>query len=79
MITSKFDLIKAEMIDLIKAEMIELIDDDCRNNPCQNGQCIDLEKDYRCDCNPGFSGKNCDETCPLDNPLFREVDGVCLR
>ena len=81
---SEIDLIKAkclseaEIIELIEAKLIEA-QDDCRDNPCQNGQCVDLENDYSCDCNPGYIGKNCDKTCPLDNPLFREVDGVCLR
>ena len=81
---SEIELIKAkclseaEIIELIEAKLIEA-QDDCRDNPCQNGDCIDLENDYKCNCNPGFSGKNCDATCPLDNPLYREVDGVCLR
>ena len=81
---SEIDLIKAkclteaEIIELIESKLIEA-QDDCRDNPCQNGQCVDLENDYSCDCNPGFSGKNCDETCPLDNPLYRIVDGTCLR
>ena len=81
---SEIDLIKAkclseaEIIELIEAKLIEA-QDDCRDNPCQNGDCIDLENDYKCNCNPGFSGKNCDETCPLDNPLYRIVDGTCLR
>ena len=32
---------------LSKAEIIELIEDDCRDNPCKNGQCIDLVNNYR--------------------------------
>merc|ERR1712051_961167 len=82
LINSKFDLINSNY-DLINSKFdwigswIEA-QDDCRDNPCQNGQCVDLENDYSCDCNPGYIGKNCDKTCPLDNPLFREVDGVCL-
>ena len=48
-------LSKAEVIDLkkvkdkclSKAEIIELIEDDCRDDPCKNGQCIDLVNDYR--------------------------------
>jgi len=75
LINSKFDLISSKF-DLI-GSWIEA-QDDCRDNPCQNGQCVDLENDYSCNCNPGFSGKNCDVTCPLDNPLYRKVDGVCL-
>ena len=91
LITSKFDLINAKFelinskFDLINSK-VDLIgswieaQDDCRDNPCQNGECIDLENDYKCNCNPGFIGKNCNAiTCPLDNPLYREVDGVCLR
>ena len=53
--------------------------DDCRDNPCQNGERIDLENDYRCQCHSGYGGKNCDQNCPVDNPLYRVVDGVCLR
>ena len=64
---------------LTKAEMIELITDDCLENPCQNGRCIDLANDYRCECQTGYGGKNCDFNCPVDNPLYREVNGVCLR
>jgi len=63
---------------LTKAEIIELITNNCLENPCRNGMCIDLVNDYRCDCNPGFSGKNCDVNCPVDNPLYYKVDGVCL-
>ena len=48
-------LSKAEVMDLkkfkdkclSKAEIIELIEDDCRDDPCKNGQCIDLVNDYR--------------------------------
>ena len=76
LINSKYDLINSKF-DLI-GSWIEA-QDDCRDNPCQNGQCVDLENDYSCDCNPGFSGKNCDVTCPLDNPLYRKIEGVCLR
>ena len=32
---------------LSRAEIIELIENDCRNDPCKNGQCIDLVNDYR--------------------------------
>ena len=53
---------------------------DCRDNPCQNGNCIDLENDYRCDCQSFYSGKNCDINCPVDHKggSYREVDGVCI-
>ena len=64
---------------LSKAEIIELIRNDCLDNPCQNGHCIDLKNDYRCECEPGYGGKNCDLYCPLDNGQYRIVDGICLR
>ena len=83
LINSKFELIntKFELINT-KFELIEswIELDDCRNDPCQNGgQCIDLANDYRCNCNPGFGGKNCQFSCPLDKPFYREVDGTCRR
>ena len=33
--------------------------DSCDPDPCVNGTCVDLVLDYRCDCDPGFSGRNC--------------------
>ena len=89
---SEIELVKAKCLS--KAEIIELIDDDCRDNPCQNGKCIDLENDYRCECPTFYSGKNCDVKqkcgngytgkfcnlpCPVNNPSWRIVDGTCLR
>ena len=64
---------------LSKAEIIELIRDDCLDNPCQNGQCIDLKNDYRCECQSGYGGKKCNLYCPIDNPSYHVVDGTCLR
>ena len=78
-------LIKAQD-DLKRVEARLMAIDDCRNNPCQNGKCIDLENDYRCECQPYYGGKNCDQQyCPVDNHVdnikrgsYRVVDGVCL-
>ena len=34
--------------------------DRCANNPCgQNGKCKSLPYNYRCECDPGFTGPNC--------------------
>ena len=41
------DLKKVKDTCLSKAEIIELIEDDCRDDPCKNGQCVDLVNDYR--------------------------------
>ncbi|XP_019858316.1 PREDICTED: hemicentin-1-like isoform X1 [Amphimedon queenslandica] len=32
---------------------------DCASNPCVNGSCTDLLKDYTCSCNNLYIGKNC--------------------
>ncbi|XP_078357256.1 uncharacterized protein LOC144642139 [Oculina patagonica] len=33
----------------------------CASNPCQNGaKCVNIVKNYRCDCKPGYSGRNCE-------------------
>ena len=72
-----FFVIECECIS--KADIIELLNDDCLDNPCPNGKCIDLANDYKCDCNPGFAGKNCEFSCPHDKPFYREVDGTCHR
>ena len=37
--------------------------DSCDPDPCVNGACVDLVLDYRCDCDPGITGKNC--SCKL--------------
>lgn len=35
--------------------------DQCESQPCMNdGQCIDLWFDYRCQCPPAYSGRHCD-------------------
>ena len=46
---------------LSKPKCKGFINDNCRDNPCQNGQCIDLDNDYKCECESGYKGKNCDK------------------
>jgi hypothetical protein len=44
--------------------------DDCalNNNPCLNGaQCTDQIDDYSCACNPGYDGKNCENSKLLNS------------
>jgi len=67
LINSKFDLINSTF-DSIKS-WIEA-QDDCRDNPCQDGQLI---------CDVGFIGKNCDIHCPVTyNGIYRVIEGSCL-
>ncbi|KAJ8357853.1 hypothetical protein SKAU_G00206470 [Synaphobranchus kaupii] len=51
----------------------------CEKNPCVNGTCVDQFQSYACKCNPGFEGRNCDQSstasnCTLDNG---DCDHVC--
>ena len=35
--------------------------DDCVGQTCSSmGTCTDLVDDYKCECNPGFTGKDCE-------------------
>ena len=50
-------------VTIFEGDNCETNIDDCDPDPCLNsGQCIDLTNDYKCTCNPGFEGKNC-ESC----------------
>ena len=35
--------------------------EECGNNPCIHGSCQDALNGYSCICEPGYSGKKCDE------------------
>ena len=35
--------------------------DDCKNNTCVNGSCVDGINTYTCACDPGYTGANCSE------------------
>ena len=34
--------------------------DDCLHSPCVNGDCVDLQNGYQCNCEEGWTGQNCD-------------------
>ena len=50
---------------------------ECINNPCVNGECKDEVNGYKCQCNSGFFGQNCDISCPTENSNYRVVDNLC--
>ena len=46
---------------MITFEYITLVVNACRISPCKNGaRCINVDSRYRCECNPGYSGFNCE-------------------
>ena len=34
--------------------------DECATNPCNHGSCQDKINGYHCNCEPGYTGTNCD-------------------
>ena len=43
----------------------------CLSNPCLNGgTCLDEMYGYRCSCNLGYRGKNCQRKCHIDSFEF---------
>ena len=41
---------------------------DCFHSPCVNGDCVDLQDGYQCNCEEGWTGQNC------DGIIFKLVD-----
>ena len=35
--------------------------DDCENQPCIQGKCTDRVNGYKCTCEPGWEGPNCEK------------------
>ncbi|KAL8625727.1 hypothetical protein ACOMHN_044002 [Nucella lapillus] len=44
----------------------------CASSPCLNGVCMDLLNDYKCSCNPGFSGPVCGTIIGLETTSSHE-------
>ncbi|XP_078676430.1 protein HEG homolog 1-like [Branchiostoma floridae x Branchiostoma belcheri] len=34
---------------------------ECARNPCQHGRCVNKDGGYKCTCNPGWTGQNCQQ------------------
>lgn len=61
---------------------------DCEENPCLNdGTCVDLVDGYKCNCLPGYEGKNCQHTsddcksepCQNGASCVDELDGYLCK
>ena len=53
----------------------------CVGVVCQNaGTCVEVTGDYRCDCVPGYDGRNCEDGIPETSllHLFCLLDIVCV-
>ncbi|KAI8488046.1 hypothetical protein Bbelb_341640 [Branchiostoma belcheri] len=40
-------------------EPLETDLNECDGNPCQHGRCVNKDGGYKCTCNPGWTGQNC--------------------
>nr|XP_018671827.1 fibropellin-1-like isoform X2 [Ciona intestinalis] len=50
----------------------------CASRPCQNnGECIVMETEYRCNCSPGYNGINCEIDLCASNPC--QNGGTCNK
>ncbi|XP_038076023.1 fibrillin-2-like isoform X5 [Patiria miniata] len=53
--------------------------DECLDNPCRNGRCINMEGTYRCDCNTGYipsiDGKQCRDQ--RTGVCYATTEGTC--
>ena len=43
---------------------------ECTSSPCENGNCQDMVNQYRCACNPGWTGVNCEQGIKHINELI---------
>ena len=51
--------------------------DDCAQNLCQNGSCVDGLDSYFCDCTSGYEGDFCEENTDNCSPNPCENNGTC--
>ncbi len=53
------------------------ISDNCEPSPCVDGSCVDLGSTYRCDCDAGYGGTNCETNIGEYTSLYyTQVDFV---
>lgn len=52
--------------------------DECADQPCEHGRCIDLVNDFRCDCaDTGFKGNRCETNIDDCVEMPCENGGMC--
>ena len=47
----------------------------CKSNPCKHGSCLERSNDYKCKCEAGYIGKNCDEGMKYPPPGVNIIGG----
>ena len=52
--------------------------DECEQNPCQHGICIDKINGYQCLCHPGFTGGTCNVTMNKCVSTSCLNGGICI-
>ena len=46
---------------MMLAAAVPFVDiDECESDPCIHGECHDGINHYTCECNPGYTGENCE-------------------
>ena len=53
--------------------------DECADDPCLHGDCIDMVAAFQCNCHPGWQGENCEveiNECDIEQPCGEH--GTCL-
>ena len=53
--------------------------DECGDDPCLHGECLDGIANYTCNCEPGYDGTNCEyeiDECDVWKPCGEH--GLCI-
>ena len=52
-----------KLIHILFYDYNEFVDIDyCYDSPCVNGECVDLQDGYQCNCEEGWTGQNCQDS-----------------
>ena len=57
---NEFGSYNCTCVDGYEGDSCEIDINECSDNPCTNGICIDLVNMYECNCTAGYTGVNCE-------------------